>query len=196
MLYCQGQENVQPARLKFWALKSSAACDRRFLLSCCLWPEIVAVFVKMEWQEQFVSVSQETWRENHPLLNQPHFWQDLPGDCDMDQLEDPLENLLLSLTNIKEEVSMARRKVAEVKREVAFNADWQEFFPGNDGDILADTEPDQEKDIQADIQVVHDDQMDSGSRYLTILQPPPAYNENMHVNTEDGYMNSEPNSIV
>ena len=85
---------------------------------------------------------------------------------------------------------MARRRVVEVKREAAFNADWQEFFPGNDGDILADTELDQEKDIQADIQVVHDDQMDSGSRYLTILQPPPAYNENMHVNTEDGYMNS------
>ena len=108
----------------------------------------------------------------------------------MEQQENPLENLLQSLTNIKEEVSMARRKVVEVKREVAFNADWQEFFPGNDGDILADTELDQEKDIQADIQVVHDDQMDSGSRYLTILQPPPAYNENMHVNTEDGYMNS------
>ena len=108
----------------------------------------------------------------------------------MDQLEDPLENLLQSLTNIKEEVSMARRRVVEVKREAAFNADWQEFFPGNDGDILADTELDQEKDIQADIQVVHDDQMDSGSRYLTILQPRPAYNESKHVNTEDGYMNS------
>ena len=83
---------------------------------------------------------------------------------------------------------MARRRVVEVKREAAFNADWQEFFPGNNGDILADTELDQEKDIQADIQVVHDDQMDS--RYLTILQPQPAYNESMHVNTEDGYMNS------
>ena len=49
----------------------------------------------------------------------------------MNQLEDPLDILLRSLSNIKQEVNVVRRKVVEVKMEAAFNSDWEEFFPNN-----------------------------------------------------------------
>ena len=57
----------------------------------------------------------------------------------MNQLEDPLDILLRSLSNIRQEVNVVRRKVVEVKMEAAFNSDWQEFFPN---DITAPKEDD------------------------------------------------------
>ena len=51
----------------------------------------------------------------------------------MNQLDDPLDILLGSLTNMKQERNLAMRKMVEVKREAstAFNSDWQEFFPND-----------------------------------------------------------------
>ena len=51
----------------------------------------------------------------------------------MNHLDDPLDILLGSLTNMKQERNLAMRKMVEVKREAstAFNSDWQEFFPND-----------------------------------------------------------------
>ena len=51
----------------------------------------------------------------------------------MNQLDDPLDILLGSLTNMKQERNLAMRMMVEVKREAstAFNSDWQEFFPND-----------------------------------------------------------------
>ena len=46
----------------------------------------------------------------------------------MNQLEDPLDILLRSLSNIRQDVNVVRRKM---KMEATFNSDWQEFFPND-----------------------------------------------------------------
>ena len=119
----------------------------------------------------------------------------------MNQLDDPLDILLGSLTNMKQERNLAMRKMVEVKREAstAFNSDWQEFFPNdhleeddigvNSKEHAATTHFDDGTSghwpgVQAKLTsfsqtfLRQDDRLemeheDAGSsKYLTILQPP------------------------
>ena len=124
-----------------------------------------------------------------------------------------MDILLRSLTNIRQDVNVVRRKVVEA----AFNSDWQEFFP-NDHGMPTTTLNFQEDDIrrnQEEVDVGERNQSQDGghppnqnklasfsqfflhsneaekaegsSRYLTILQPPVRYHQEQEEEEDGAY---------